>query len=203
MGTKGTKGRRGALGALATIFCFWALTATAQAAPFHARAQSLDVSGLNHACGAATDSKGDLYLSSAGESKVNVYDPSHNLLTSIEDINTPCGLAVTATGVLYVSERATGEVVQFKPSKYPFEGTPTYGSRKVVDASTKAKGISVDRFDDALYVAEGDRVWAYVHELQTVFLRETVTGGTFKLKFEGQETGSIKWDAKAAEVQAA
>src|SRR5262249_32846407 len=35
-----------------------------------------------------------------------------------------CGLAVTSTGVLYVSERATGEVLAFKPSAYPFSGTP-------------------------------------------------------------------------------
>ena len=179
------------------------------AAPTHVRREALDVTGLNHACGAAVDSKGDLYLASAGESKVNVYDPSHNLLTSIEDDKTPCGLAVSTTGVLYVSEKATGEVVRFKPNAYPFAGTPTYGSREVIDASTKAKGIAVDPFDNRLYVAEGNRVSAYdaegtlgINEAQNVTVIEA-TGGTFKLKFGGQETSSLPFNASAAEVKAA
>jgi len=197
---------RAAFGSSALVLLFLVLSSQALAVPFHARAKALDVTGLNHACGVAVDSKGDLYASSAGESKVNVYNASHTLLTSIADAHEPCGLAVTTTGVLYVSERATGEVVQFKPNAYPFSGTPSYGSREVIDASGKAKGIAVDRFDDALYVAEGNHVSAYVHELQTVTLQD-ITGGSFKLKFPpgigGQETASIKFDASAEEVKAA
>ncbi|MGE5283163.1 MAG: hypothetical protein ACM3N0_12760, partial [Chloroflexota bacterium] len=82
----------GALGALpATVLFlflflfFLLLTPSAQASPFHPRREALDVTGLNHACGAATDSQGDLYLSSAGTSEIKVYDPEHNLLTQIED----------------------------------------------------------------------------------------------------------------------
>jgi hypothetical protein len=199
----GTRTRFGiATAALAALALLLAASAQA-AAPSHVRHEALDVTGLNHACGTAVDSKGDLYLSSAGESKVKVYDPSHNLLTSIEDNNTPCGLAVSPTGVLYVSERASGEVVSFKPNKYPFAGTPTYGARQVVDASTKAKGIAVDRFDGGLYVAEGNRVSFYAHELQTVSLQGAITGGTFTLKFEGQETGALSNTVNAAEVQTA
>jgi Divergent InlB B-repeat domain len=146
---------------LLTLLLTLAASAQAASSPFHPREKSLDVSGLNHACGAAVDSKGDLYLSNAGESKVNVYNSSHTLLTSIADANQPCGLAVTSTGNLYVSERTTGEVVRFKPNAFPFSGTPTYGSREVIDASGKAKGIAVDRFDDRLYVAEGTKVAVY------------------------------------------
>src|SRR5262245_39459534 len=62
------------------------------ALPIHVHNKALDVSGLNHACGVAVDSKGDLYASSAGESKIQVYDSSHSLLTSIEDTHEPCGL---------------------------------------------------------------------------------------------------------------
>ncbi len=187
---------------VASLLCL-TLASPAQAAPTHPRKEALDITGLNHACGVAVDSKGNLYASSAGTNEVKVYDPSHNLLTSIPNSNEPCGLAVTTTGVLYVSEKATGEVVQFKPSKYPFAGTPTYGPREVIDASTKAKGIAVDSFDDALYVAEGDHVSAYVHEMQTLLLENEVTGGSFKLKFGGQETPSLPYNATAAEVQAA
>ncbi|MGE5282520.1 MAG: hypothetical protein ACM3N0_09425, partial [Chloroflexota bacterium] len=67
------------------LFLLLLLTPSAQAIPFHPRSEALDVGGLNHACGAATDSQGDLYLSSAGTSEIKVYDPEHNLLTQIED----------------------------------------------------------------------------------------------------------------------
>src|SRR6185295_1568379 len=152
---------------VASIAFLIAFAASAKAAPTHPRNESLDVTtGLNHACGVAVDSKGDLYLSSAGESKIKVYNSSHTLLTEISDANTPCGLAVTSEGDLYVSEKATGKVVRFKPSKYPFEGTPTYGSAEAIDSSGKAKGIAVDRTalersDSRLYVAAGDHVAAY------------------------------------------
>ncbi len=203
MGHAKTTAGKATLGALALALLLLTLASPAQAAPTHPRKEALDITGLNHACGVAVDSKGNLYASSAGTNEVKVYDPSHNLLTSIPNSNEPCGLAVTTTGVLYVSEKATGEVVQFKPSKYPFAGTPTYGPREVIDASTKAKGIAVDSFDDALYVAEGDHVSAYVHEMQTLLLENEVTGGSFKLKFGGQETPSLPYNATAAEVQAA
>jgi sugar lactone lactonase YvrE len=156
----GRKARAG-LGLLLTVLLFLAVVAPAQAVPFHPRKEALDVTGLNHACGAAVDSKGDFYASSAGAAKVNIYDASHKLLTEIPDSNVPCGLAITTEGALYVSEKATGEVVRFKPNAYPFAGTPTYGSREVIDASGKAKGIAVDPKDNRLYVAEGDHVAVY------------------------------------------
>jgi len=40
--------------------------------PSHQRTPALDVAGLNHACGTAIGSKGDVYEASAGESKVKV-----------------------------------------------------------------------------------------------------------------------------------
>ena len=149
--------------ATALLLCL-ALAPSAQAAPTHSRNASLDVEGLNHACGVAVDTKGNLYASSAGESKVKIYDPSHALLTEISNVNTPCGLAVTTTGALYVSEQATGEVVRYKPNAYPFVGTPTYGPREVIDASGKAKGIAVDPVDNRLYVAAGDHIAVYDSE---------------------------------------
>jgi hypothetical protein len=201
---------RASVGTLLAAVLLLALTASAQATPFHTRTSSLDVTGLNHACGTAVDSKGDFYASSAGESKVKVYNPSHTLLTEISEANTPCGLALTTTGNLYVSERATGDVVRFKPNKYPFEGTPVYGSREVIDASGKAKGIAVDPADNRLYVAEGERVSVYdsegalfaPNEVQAVSISGT-TGGTFKLEFEGQKTAAVAFSASAAELKAA
>jgi hypothetical protein len=187
------------------------LAPSALAAPVHPALPGQDIAGLNRACGAATDSAGDVYAASAGESKVKVFDPEHNLLATISDANQPCGLAVDSGGRLYVSEQATGNVVRYTPDAYPLSGTPSYGSAEPFDTSGKAKGISVDRTDDRLYVAEGNRISVYdpsgalfgvANEVQAVELQE-VTGGTFKLSFEGQQTGSIPYNASAAEVKAA
>ena len=178
------------------------------AAPSHARDKAADVTGLNHACGIATDTEGDLYAASAGESKIKVYDPSHNLLTEIANANEPCALAVQTDGTLYVSEQATGEVVRYEPNAYPFSGIPTYGSREVIDSSGQAKGIAVDPFDNRLYVAEGTRVSAYDSEgkLGTNETQETrcffCTGGEYKLKFAGEETAPIPFEAEASVVEA-
>jgi hypothetical protein len=163
MGHEATQPRvtKTAFALLATFLLALSLAPNALATPFHTRNHSLDIAGLNHACGVAVDSKGDLYASSAGTSEVKVYDPSHNFLTSIPDSHEPCGLAVTTTGVLYVSEQAEGKVVRFKPTAYPFSGTPTYEPREVIDSSGNAKGIAVDPFDNRLYVAEGTKVAIY------------------------------------------
>jgi hypothetical protein len=122
---------------------------------------ALDIAGFDHACGDAVDSEGDVYVASAGASKIHVFDPEHNELTAISNSKEPCGLAVDGKGNLYVSEKQTGEVVKYVPSAYPFSGVPTYSSPTAIDASGAAKGISVDPFDDRLYVAKGDRVDSY------------------------------------------
>ena len=192
----------------ASLLCLiWAPSALASA-PAHGRDASRDLPGLNHACGVATDTEGDLYASSAATSEVKVYDPSHNELTSIPDVHEPCALALTTTGALYVSEKATGEVVRFKPTVYPLSETPSYGPREVIDSSGQAKGISVDPFDNRLYVAEGDHVTAYdsagklgADEVQEIncFLCK---GGSYKLIFKGEETASIPFEGPASEVEA-
>ena len=197
---------RASVGACALAFLL-ALTASAQAAPFHPRNSSLDVTGLNHACGVAVDSKGDFYASSAGESKIKVYNPSHVLLTEISDANTPCGLAVTTTGILYVSEQATGEVVRFKPNAYPFSGTPTYGSREVIDASTKAKGIAVDRTNSRLYVAEGTKIAVYKSDgtFETNLGEGTLTEASGVAPYtysNGTVTNRYLWVADAKGIEA-
>ncbi len=152
----------GALMAAALLLCALPPTALADP-PSHTRAPALDVEGLDHACGAAADSKGDLYAASAGTDEIEVYGPapSHALLTTIANADEPCGLAVDSKGRLYVSEQATGNVVRYVPDKYPFEGTPTYGAAEPIDSSGNARGIATDRTDDRLYVAEGDHVAIY------------------------------------------
>jgi len=132
--------------------------------PIHpALPTSEDIVGLNHACGVAVDSRGDIYASSAGQAEVKIFDSGHHELTSIPDSNEPCGLAVDSEGNLYVSNQAPGkvEVVKYSPNAYPFSGAPTFSGPTTIDSSGLASGITVDPFDDRLYVAKGDRVDVY------------------------------------------
>src|SRR5215217_2308403 len=99
-GWLGHWGRRPARLMAFVVAAFFALASTALAGlPSHPRASSVDITGLNHACGIAADSQGDLYASSAGESKVKVFSPAHTELTSISNANEPCGLAVDSKGI--------------------------------------------------------------------------------------------------------
>ncbi len=155
---------KAALLALATSLLLLALAAPAQAdPPAHTRAKALDVPNLNHACGAAADKQGDLYASSAGESKVKVYDAADHTtpIAEIANANTPCALAVTTTGALYVSEQATGNVVRYKPTAFPLEATPIYGPAEPIHTDGDAEGIATDPFDNRLFVAAGDRIALY------------------------------------------
>jgi hypothetical protein len=193
-----------------TVILWLALATAALAGPaVHTRVPALDLSGFNHACGTAIDSKGNTYVSSAGESKVRIFDAGHVELTSIANANEPCGLAVDANGNLYVSEKATGEVVRCSPSAYPPTGTTTYACA-TIDNSGSARGISVDPADNRLYVAEGNRISTYgpegklgIDEVQSVRIPPFTTGGTFTLSFEGQTTGSLPWNASHLEVEVA
>jgi hypothetical protein len=200
------------LRALFSVFCFSVFAPSAFAGPpSHPRTPSLDVSGFNHACGVAVDSEGDVYVASAGEDKIRVFDPAHVELTSIPNTNEPCGLAVDSDGKLYVSEKGTGRVVRYLPNVYPFSGTPIYSGPAVIDASGETRGISVDPFDNWLYVAKGGRIDAYDasgtlgsnNELQSIQLFGSVTGGTFTLSFAGETTGPLAYNASHGNVQAA
>jgi hypothetical protein len=143
----------------------WALAGPVSLAdanlPVHPRNPALDITELNHACGVAVDSQGDVYVASAGENDIEVFSPAHVELAVIANANEPCGLAVDGEGNLYVSEQATGEVVKYTPDAYPLPGSPTYGAPTVIDPSGEARGIAVDSHDERLYVAEGDHVAQY------------------------------------------
>jgi hypothetical protein len=206
---------RAALAALSTALLVLIMVGPALAGPpVHPREPSRDIEGLNHACGAAVDSAGDVYAASPGESKIKVFEPAdHDTpIAEISNANEPCGLAVDSRGDLLVSERASGEVVRYVPDAYPFEGAPTYGAREVIDASGEALGISVDPSvpitnskrpiggEDSLYVAKGNRIEAYGNERQ----RFKVSGsGTFAIVFEGEKTAPLAPSASHAEIQGA
>ena len=198
---------RGALGALAATVCLLALPPGALAGPpNHNRAEALDITGFDHACGTAVDTEGNVYVASAGDDEIVVFDADHQELTAIANANEPCGLAVDTNGALYTTERATGNVVRYVPDNYPFVGTPTYDPAETIDSSGEAAGIGVDPFDNRLYVAKGGRVDAYradgnigINEVQRIAI--DATGGEYTLSFDGEETDPIPLAAPSAQVQ--
>jgi hypothetical protein len=174
---------------------------------------------LNHACGTAVDSEGDIYVADAGESKIEVFASSGSPIGSVEaglENKEPCGLAVDSTGNLYVSERAVHKIVRFVPIEYPFQSAPAYGLPQTIDSSGVAEGISVDPFDSRLYVADGQHISVYnadgsfaaVDETQRIF-PINATGGTYELCFKNPATtpeedcATLAYEADAAEVQEA
>ncbi len=164
---------------IALVTCLFTLGSPALGAPpTHSGPLEDPIPGfaLNRACGTAVDSEGDIYVASAGSSKIEVFDPAGNHLLSIPDSHEPCGLAVDTKGNLYVSNQAAGEVavVKYHPSAYPFAGTPAYEPPLTIDSSPSAKGIAVDPHDNRLYVAEGDRIATY--EADGSFETDIATG---------------------------
>jgi hypothetical protein len=161
---------------------------------------------LNHACGVAADSEGNIYVSNAGESKVEVFDTFGGHIVSIVDVNEPCGLAVDSNGRLYVSESATGEVARYTPNVFPFSGTPTYGPPVIVNSSGNARGVAVDSFDDSFYVAEGNSVAVFKsdgtlstnNEVQALEFPGSPSGGSYTLEFEGAKTSAIPFNAPSS-----
>lgn len=195
---------RAALGPL--VLLLWLAPNAVAGPPTHPPlADPIGGYALNHACGIAVDSKGDIYVANAGESKIEVFAPAGNHLTSIADANEPCALAVDSTGRLYVSEKAAGEVLRYTPNAYPLSGSPSYGAPTTIDPTGNAKGIAVDLDDDSVYVAEGTRVAVYRsdgalftgNETQVRSFTGSPTGGSYKLSFNGAETAAIPYNAPA------
>lgn len=191
------------------LVCVFILPASASAA-VPVRSELAPIPGFDKACGTAVDTEGDVYVSSAGEGEIEIFDPGHDKIGSIADLHEPCGLGVDSKGRVYAVERETGSVARFMPTEYPFSNPPSYGSSEAFGPSSGAKGLTVDWADDRVYVAEGNRISAFQaegttgqNEVQRFRVRPPVTGGTFKLIFEGQETTPLDFDASPAEVQTA
>jgi hypothetical protein len=194
------------------VFVFWFLINIdlAAALPPDHSPQGDPIGGypLNHACGAAVDGEGDLYVANAGESRIEVFDPEGNHLASVTNSNEPCGLAVDSRGDLFISEKGTGNVVRRVPDEEPpFTASPSYGPSELIDASGNAKGLAIDGDNsglfagDALYLAKGGHVDVYADERQRISIE--AIGGTYELSFDGQSTLPLSFTASNAEVQQA
>jgi len=188
------------------IATLWLLALAPQALagpPSHARDEGRDLAGFDHACGTAVDSDGNVYVASAGEDKIKIFNSAQAEIDSIPNANDPCGLAVDTHGTLFVSERATKEVVRYLP--------PTYTTREVIDSSGDVQGVSVDATviltnqniptggDDSLFIAKSNQIDGYRNEKQR--LEFFCSGGTYTLEFESQETPPLNCTASHEAVQ--
>ncbi len=126
---------------------------------------------FNTACGAATDSHGDIYVASAGankstEGRIDIFDPAGHFLQEIANPNKPCQLAVDSTGAIYVRIRPPigteiSEIDKYVPNEYPPTATTDYGSPSRFEFSSNPSGLAVDPADDHVYVIDGEGVEDY------------------------------------------
>jgi hypothetical protein len=157
-------------------------------------------------CGLAVDSEGDVYVSSRGYSTIDVFAPGGDYLGEIEDPAQPCGLGVNSKGGVYAFESATRNVVEFTPNAYPFQGSPSYGPPQEISADRGNNDVAVDPTNGGVYASRDEHVDAFnangtigADAVQRVYLAG-VTGGAFRLSFEGRRTGPIPFDATDATV---
>ena len=194
-----------ALGALLLLWTFSFGVELAGAAPTHPFLQSLDgadspAGGFDQPCGVAVDGEGDLYVADHGQDAIDVFDPTGAFLTSIA-VAAPCGLAVDSNGNVYAV--TAGNVVKFEPNggAYPPTAATTYGAPVTFDSSGEATAVAVNPADDRVYVASPSVVTVYnsdgslnrLNEVQRLAI--SCTGGSYRLSFEGQQTGPIACNA--------
>ncbi len=123
--------------------------------------------GFDQPCGAAVDSHGDIYVSSAalgpnGEGtggRVDIFGPTGTYLGQIHNEHQPCSVAVDSEGNLYVGEFSGKSVVrldanefppsqgvEFEPPEVLFKGGPSF--------CETAWSVAVDPSNDNPFVAE-------------------------------------------------
>ena len=154
--------------ALFAVSALLALSATPAAAvpPEHPERPDLSHSGLQRACGVATDPLGNLYVSQQTSKTVSVFAPDGSPLTSFTTTadlpNAPCQIAVDSSGDVYVVNSLRTQAVKFSPSAYPPTGATTYP----VDATLNGNGklafggngdvasVAVNPATDEVYLAE-------------------------------------------------
>ena len=191
-------------GILRAYVAIWAasLGMSAQAqATIHPQVAALSQEGLTTPCGAATDSRGNLYAADGGKGKVYLYGPSgsHTPLAEFSaTANTgfPCDVAVDAFGNVYVASGVPGltatNVARYKPTEFPPTESTAWepdvgiggGSGVLVPASHSVAAIALDPETQDLYVSE-----SLANEKQRVlFSGFSTAGDMFTLTCPNGET---------------
>jgi hypothetical protein len=123
-------------------------------APTHASLSSLSRELLG-AHSVAVDTHGDVYV--ATEHKIEVFDPAHKLLSSIQDTHEPEHVAVDTEGNVYVLNGNGGfvsshSVEVYHPAAYPpTEGT-SYGPPTTIVAKVTGHDIAINPHNNHLFL---------------------------------------------------
>ncbi len=119
---------------------------------------------FGEACGAFVDENGDLYVANYGTSSIDIYGPSFQYLTSIEDENGPCSGAVDSEGNVYVMDFNSRTVVAYElESTFPPTASATYSDPTTIDASGTNNSVAVDPADDTVYTTRKEPVGEVAH----------------------------------------
>ena len=174
------------------MFAFGPLTA-----PTHPELPNLSHTPMQRACGVATDSHGNLYVSEQTAKTVSVFSPAGTLITSFSTTttlaNNPCKLAVSASGAVYVVNSNRSEARKFVPSQFPPVSSPaptTYSVNTTLNGNgylafsptlANVSSISIDPTNEQIYVAQdtGNEIQEY-----------TTPSESYKLRCEGDETAA-------------
>jgi streptogramin lyase len=129
---------------------------------------------FNSPCGVAVDSHGDVYVTSTGNSSIDVFRPegkSWQLVKTISDNGFPCGVAVDAAGNLFVAHpnaqlAVDQNVLEYSPSTYPPTPTTAYSAPKPIDVpsggiGSGAKAVAVNPANQHLLVAHSNLIFEY------------------------------------------
>jgi len=115
-----------------------------------------------------TDSYGDIYVSTQGSKRIDIFNAEGVYLTSIDDSTPHRNLAVDSDGYLYSTVPApeeTLQLVRYKPVEWePVTGAIEYESPPTVIGQTKfqfSMGLAVNPLNDHLFADTGSSVYEY------------------------------------------
>jgi hypothetical protein len=195
--------RAKASSAIAAVTCGIALCLGAGPAPAadHPERPELNQEGLSLPCGAATDSRGNLYVAQASPKKVTIYDDEGELLTSFATTAStafPCSLAVDASGNVYVTG-LDKDLARYKPSSFPPTSGTTYAPDTSIGAGSgilvteAAASVAVDPETQNAYVAQQALGEQHVLNLSGF----TNEASKFTLTCDGLTTSEITFSSTA------
>jgi len=176
---------------LFVVLVLWGVAGSARAADGHVLDPTLSLTGgtgtttldpvpdpgsahpvkpFDDPCGVTTDAYGDIYVangatSSQGvEGRIDIFNPSGELVTEVPNTEGVCALAVDSTGVIYgYLGPVPGKLVRYVPTTYePALGDIEYGSAPTIIAEGTAESFvydpAVNPLNDHLFLARADLV---------------------------------------------
>jgi virginiamycin B lyase len=189
------------VGLLSSLFSVGAAQA---APPEHPPLPNLLQGTLQRACGVATDSQGDLYVSEQTSKKVSIFaadgSPITFFTTTADLPNNPCHIAVDSSGDVYVVNSGRTQVIKYVPSAYPPTAAATYApdltlngnGRLAFGGNFDVSAVAADPATDDVYLAQdaGPEVQEYA-----------IPSESYKLEFNAGITDELTPLSSTTEIR--